>query len=71
MMVEVHGHMEPNGAFEQEVVDCPEGYGAAKFRRSYETSLGLYLLIGSDCELRNELREVGVVCRLSCGLRPK
>lgn len=71
MMPELHGCIEPNGMFEQEIADCPEGYGAATFRRSYETSLGLFLLMGSDCELRNELRKVGVLCRLSCGLQPK
>jgi hypothetical protein len=70
-MVELHGRLEPNSMFEQEVIDCPEGYGAAKFRRSYESSLGLLLLRGEDCELRNELRRRGVLCRLSCGLEPK
>jgi hypothetical protein len=70
----VEGHAKKNTAghkVEQEILDCPEGYGSARITRRYQPSLGLFLLIGSDCELRNELSDEGRSCTLSCGLKPK
>jgi hypothetical protein len=57
--------------WEEEVFDCPEGFGTAKVTSRYHASLGLFFLVKSDCQLRRSLEKEGVGCGLSCGLEPK